>query len=157
MLDLDAFKAVNDRLGHQAGDDVLRAVARAIRGACRDSDRVFRYGGDEFTVICPATDATGTAALAERIRGALHGVGVGLGRPFPVGGVSASIGMATFPGDGRSADEVLLAADRACFVAKRGGRDRIATAEEGLALAGELTLQAPTPFDPHEPEGAGLA
>jgi hypothetical protein len=62
--------------------------------------------------------------------------------------VSASIGVATYPEFGPSADEVLLAADRACFVAKRRGRDQIATAEEGLALAGELTLQAPTPFDP---------
>ena len=62
--------------------------------------------------------------------------------------MSASIGVATYPEFGPTADEVLLAADRACFVAKRRGRDQIATAEEGLALAGELTLQAPTPFDP---------
>ena len=68
--------------------------------------------------------------------------------------MSASIGVATYPEYGPTADEVLLAADRACFVAKRRGRDQIATAEEGLALAGELTLQAPTPLDPPQPDGA---
>ena len=61
--------------------------------------------------------------------------------------VSASVGVATFPADGATATDVLLAADRACFVAKRGGRDRIVTAAEGLALAAELSLQAPTPVD----------
>ena len=61
--------------------------------------------------------------------------------------MSASIGVATFPVDGVDAEEILLAADRACFVAKRGGRDRIATAAEGLALAAEFSLQEPTPVD----------
>ena len=65
--------------------------------------------------------------------------------------MSASIGVATFPVDGATPAEVLLAADRACYVAKRGGRDRIATAAEGLALAAEFSLQEPTPVDPVEP------
>jgi diguanylate cyclase (GGDEF)-like protein/excisionase family DNA binding protein len=156
MLDLDEFKTVNDRLGHQAGDDLLRSVAAAIRGACRDSDRVFRYGGDEFTVICPATDAAGTVALAGRIRAGLNAIALSSGRRSG-GRVSASIGVATYPEFGPTADEVLLAADRACFVAKRRGRDQIATAEEGLALAGELTLQAPTPLDPRASTDDGAA
>jgi diguanylate cyclase (GGDEF)-like protein/excisionase family DNA binding protein len=148
MLDLDQFKTVNDGLGHQAGDELLRSVASAIRGAClRDADRVFRYGGDEFTVICPATDAAGTIVLAERIRSGLKALALDWGVRRGAGPVSASIGVATYPEFGSTADEVLLAADRACFVAKRRGRDQIATAEEGLALAGELTLHAPTPFD----------
>jgi diguanylate cyclase (GGDEF)-like protein len=148
MLDLDGFKAVNDRLGHQAGDELLRAVAAAIRSACRESDRVFRYGGDEFTVICPASDAAGAVALAGRIRAGIHAMSLEWGRQRDAGRVSVSIGAATYPEYGPTADEVLLAADRACYVAKRRGRDQIATAEEGLALAGELTLPAPTPFDP---------
>jgi len=158
MLDLDAFKNVNDRLGHQAGDDLLRSVAAAIRDACRDSDHVFRYGGDEFTVICPATDAAGTVALAGRIRSRLNAIALDWGQRRAVDLVSASIGVATYPEFGPTAGEVLLAADRACFVAKRRGRDQIATAEEGLALAGELTLQAPTPFDPRATteDGAGV-
>jgi len=70
------------------------------------------------------------------------------------GGVSASVGIATFPMDGSTATEVLLAADRACYVAKRGGRDRIVTAAEGLAQAAELSLQAPTPVDSATSTGA---
>ncbi len=147
MLDLDDFKSVNDRLGHQAGDDVLRAVSGAIQRACRESDRVFRYGGDEFTVLCPGTDAAGALALAERIRTALATLRDGRG-PASSSRISASIGAATYPEYGPTPDEVLLAADRACFVAKRRGRAEIATADEGLALAGELALQAPTPLDP---------
>jgi diguanylate cyclase (GGDEF)-like protein len=150
MLDLDDFKSVNDRLGHQAGDEALRAVADAIRGACRDSDRVFRYGGDEFTVLCPGTDAAGALGLAERIRAALAMLPAGRDQA-PASRMSASIGVSTYPEYGPTPDEVLLAADRACFVAKRRGRQQIATADEGLALAGELTLQAPTPLDPPRP------
>ena len=158
MLDLDEFKMVNDRLGHLAGDDYLRAVAAAIRGAClREDDRVFRYGGDEFTVICSTKTAAGAIILAERIRDALLVLdGHGGGR-YDAGDVSASIGVATYPEFGPTAGEVLLAADRACFVAKRRGRGEIATAQEGLALAGELTLQEPTPLDPRDPATEGAS
>ena len=74
--------------------------------------------------------------------------------PRPTGRVTASVGVATFPKDGRTATDVLLAADRACYVAKRGGRDRIVTAAEGLALAAELSLQPPTPVDSATPRPA---
>jgi diguanylate cyclase (GGDEF)-like protein len=150
VLDLDQFKAVNDHHGHQAGDDVLRAVAVAIRGACRAGDLVFRWGGDEFTVICPGADAAGALAAAERVHAA---IGRLRNDPTPIGAarIAASIGVATFPEYGPSVEEILLAADRACFAAKRRGRNQIATAEDGLALAGDLTLQAPTPFDPPQP------
>lgn len=155
MLDLDQFKTVNDTLGHQAGDDLLRSVATTISHACRgEADRVFRYGGDEFAVICPSTEAAGAIALAERIRGAVASLGAGT-RTSGIR-ISASIGVATFPEYGPTAAEMLLAADRACFVAKRRGRNQIATAEVGLALAGELTLHEPTPFDPPEPAGPGV-
>jgi diguanylate cyclase (GGDEF)-like protein len=150
VLDLDQFKNINDNHGHQAGDDVLRAVAGAIRGACRAGDLVFRWGGDEFTVICPAADAAGVLAAAERIQAAIGRLGAAR-LPTGAAPIAASIGVATFPEYGPSADEVLLAADRACFAAKRRGRNQVATAEDGLALAGDLTLQAPTPFDPPHP------
>ncbi|HYM82709.1 MAG TPA: GAF domain-containing protein, partial [Candidatus Dormibacteraeota bacterium] len=147
MLDLDEFKAVNDRLGHQAGDRVLRDVAVAIAGAGRDSDVVFRYGGDEFVVLLPGTDATGARSAAHRMSRAVVGVGRADRRLRGLR-IGASIGFAAFPVDGRTAEDILLAADRACFVAKRGGRGRIAAAEDGLALAAEFSLQAPTPVDP---------
>ncbi len=149
MIDLDEFKAINDALGHQVGDLALREIARAILGAARESDAVFRYGGDEFAVLLPRSDAFGVAGVAERIRVAVEAVG-GPGTRWSAEGVrlSASIGTAAFPLDGADAEAILLAADRACFVAKRRGRGRVATALEGVALAAEFTLSEPTPVDP---------
>jgi diguanylate cyclase (GGDEF)-like protein len=110
--------------------------------AGRDTDLVFRYGGDEFTFLLPNTDETGALQVAERARLAVAAID---------GAVSASVGVATFPTDGSTATDVLLAADRACYVAKRGGRDRVATAAEGRAQAAELSLQPPTPVDSTTP------
>jgi diguanylate cyclase (GGDEF)-like protein/excisionase family DNA binding protein len=139
MLDLDHFREVNNSLGHQAGSTLLRTIADSLVRVGRETDQIFRYGGDEFAILLPATDPNGAMHVAERAAQAVRGAG---------GGVSASIGIATYPVDGETATDMLLAADRACFVAKRSGRGRIATAAEGLALAAEFSLQAPTPIDP---------
>jgi diguanylate cyclase (GGDEF)-like protein/excisionase family DNA binding protein len=138
MLDLDDFREINNRMGHQVGDENLRRIASALTRSGRDSDLVFRYGGDEFAFLLPHTDAAGAMAVAERARTAVKLLG---------GPVTASFGVATYPLDGTTAAEVLLAADRASFLAKRLGRDRVATAAEGLALASEFRQQAPTPVD----------
>jgi diguanylate cyclase (GGDEF)-like protein/excisionase family DNA binding protein len=151
MLDLDNFKEVNESMGHEAGTELLRRIARTITAASRETDRVFRYGGDEFAVIVPSTDPAGALAVANRIRSALQVVarewkGPG-GRPL----VTASIGVAAYPADGATNSEILLAADRACLSAKRRGRDLIATAAEGLAQVADFTLSEPTPMDPIRP------
>ena len=100
-------------------------------------------------VLLPLSEAPGLQVVADRIRVAIEKVGAP-GTAWAAEGVhvSASIGTATYPVDGASPEEILLAADRACFVAKRRGRGRVATADEGLALAGEFTLSEPTPVDP---------
>jgi diguanylate cyclase (GGDEF)-like protein/excisionase family DNA binding protein len=149
MVDLDNFRAVNNTLGHQAGDGLLRAIASGLVAAGRSMDLVFRYGGDEFALILPNTDAAGARRVAERVHEAVEQIG-GPGTPWAAGGaaVSASVGVSTFPVDGTTAASVLLAADRAAFVAKRSGRNRIATADEGLSLAAEFSLKEPTPVDP---------
>jgi diguanylate cyclase (GGDEF)-like protein/excisionase family DNA binding protein len=149
MLDLDDFKAVNDALGHQAGDRLLAEIARAIVAAGRETDHVFRYGGDEFALILPGADDTSALAVAERVRTAVHDVG-GEGSSWADAAmaVSVSTGLATFPRDGLTPESILLAADRACFVAKRTGHGLIATADEGLARARGFSLQEPTPVDP---------
>jgi len=138
MVDLDDFRGINNSMGHQAGDGELRRIANALTLSGRESDLVFRYGGDEFAFLLPGADAAGARRLAERACAAVRGLG---------GPVTASVGVATFPTDGSTSADVLVAADRACFVAKRAGRDRVATAAEGLALAAEFRPQAPTPVD----------
>jgi diguanylate cyclase (GGDEF)-like protein/excisionase family DNA binding protein len=150
MADLDEFKSVNDRLGHQAGDRFLRQVGAAIARAGRDSDLVFRYGGDEFTLLLPGATTAGARSIAERVRRAVEAAGREMTRTDGVT-IGASIGFATFPADGSSSAEVLLAADRACFVAKRNGRNRVASAADGRSLAAESGLQEPTPIDPPTP------
>jgi diguanylate cyclase (GGDEF)-like protein len=151
MLDLDNFRDVNETMGHEAGTELLRRVAGIITEASRDSDRVYRYGGDEFALLVPTQDPAGAMAVACRVRDSLRALSndwaLRDGRPP----VSASIGVATYPADGATRAEILLAADRACFVAKRRGRDQIATAAEGLALAADFTLSEPTPMDPVDP------
>ncbi len=148
MLDLDDFKNVNDALGHQAGDRLLFEISRAIEGAGRETDRVFRYGGDEFALILPGTDGPSALGVAERVRAAIRALGAP-GSTWAQEGmdVSVSIGVATFPHDGLSAEEMLLAADRASFFAKRTGNGLIATADEGLAIARDFSFKAPTPID----------
>jgi diguanylate cyclase (GGDEF)-like protein/excisionase family DNA binding protein len=149
MLDLDRFKPVNDGMGHQAGDLLLRQVAEAIVAASRDSDRVYRYGGDEFAVLLPRTDADQVGPIAERVRAAVKSVvGPGTSWRGKARSLEASAGTASYPDDGARAEEILLAADRALFVAKRSGGGRVASAAEGIALVGEFTLQTPTPIDP---------
>ena len=148
MLDLDDFRTVNNQLGHQAGDRLLRAIADALLNAGRDTDQVFRYGGDEFTFLLPGTDGQGALHVADRAQAAVRQVAELPDWKGAGTAVSASIGVATFPVDGETAEDVLLAADRACYVAKRTGNGRIATAAEGLEQAAEVELQAPTPVDP---------
>jgi diguanylate cyclase (GGDEF)-like protein len=123
MLDLDDFKLVNDTFGHLFGDRVLTWTAELIRSTLRASDVPARYGGDEFAIILPETDADEARSAAERIVAAFRDnafVGEQRG-PVPIG---ASIGTATFPTDGRTATELIAAADLALYRVKReGGND----------------------------------
>jgi diguanylate cyclase (GGDEF)-like protein len=154
MLDLDEFKSYNDHHGHQAGDALLKKIGEELVATVREGDAVFRYGGDEFALILPETAQPAAAAgVAEKVRDAVRSIRLG-GRKTSRPVVTCSVGVATFPADGAGKDAVLLAADRACYVAKRKGRDGVATAAEGLALASEFRLAPPTPVDePSLPTG----
>ena len=119
-LDLDNFKLVNDMHGHAAGDDLLRITAHRIKTTLRDSDFLARFGGDEFAILqSNATSATQTVALAERLLDALRA-------PIRLNGaevmVSVSVGIAMYPDDGLSVDELLRNADTAMYRAKADGR-----------------------------------
>ncbi len=115
VLDLDGFKAINDELGHQAGDEALRRVARALGGELRVEDVLCRQGGDEFAVIAVAAGAAETGELARRLVDAVAGIGAGVGNQL-----AASAGWATFGDPERSAEGILARADEALRDAKRG-------------------------------------
>jgi diguanylate cyclase (GGDEF)-like protein len=121
FLDLDGFKQVNDTLGHSAGDDLLRKTAERIKSCVRGTDTVFRLGGDEFTVILEDIDGAETAATkAEEISKKI-GDQFELRKGFA--NVTASIGIAIYPSDGVSKEELLQAADQAMYSAKREKRN----------------------------------
>ncbi|HEX6617999.1 MAG TPA: diguanylate cyclase [Gemmatimonadales bacterium] len=124
FLDLDRFKEVNDQYGHEAGNDILRAVAGEIRNAVRASDVAARYGGDEFVVILTRTDLQGGARVAEALRTGIEGVGRRLG--YPPGLITVSVGLAEFDPRQPSESDLLVTADRALYRAKAAGRNAVA-------------------------------
>jgi diguanylate cyclase (GGDEF)-like protein len=121
FLDLDRLKEVNDRYGHEAGNEVLRAVASEIRSAVRASDLAARYGGDEFVVILTRTDLAGAARVAEALRSGVERVGQRLG--YGAGTVTVSVGIAEYDPAQPAGGDLLVDADRALYRAKTAGRN----------------------------------
>lgn len=119
LLDVDEFKAYNDTFGHPSGDEVLCAVARLLRANAREHDVVTRYGGEEFAILLPATDACGGRCFAERLRRAIREA------VWPRARVTASFGIATYAFGTPSAAALVEDADRALYRSKRDGRDRV--------------------------------
>ena len=124
MIDIDHFKRINDTYGHLTGDVVLRAVADAVRREVRVYDSVGRFGGEEFVVLLPGIDHDHAVTVAERIRYAVTELAVADGETT-IEDLSVSVGVALHPDAGGAVDEVLGAADRAVYLAKRSGRNRV--------------------------------
>jgi diguanylate cyclase (GGDEF)-like protein len=133
IVDLDHFKQVNDSFGHPEGDAVLRRAGESIRESLRASDRVFRFGGEEFALILETADEHGVADLLERARQAVKALGVA---PTPQRRMSASIGWAVFPHDADDRADLIALADAALYRAKETGRDRVIRAGQYQRLAG---------------------
>ncbi len=123
LIDADDFKKVNDTHGHMVGDAVLKAAALCIAASVRDNDLAFRYGGEEFAVLLPATDAEGGRPVAERIRTTIEQCAFEHGAPRMR--MTVSIGMASCPKTASNSRDLLLAADKALYAAKRKGKNRI--------------------------------
>lgn len=133
FLDIDRFKEFNDRYGHVAGDNCIRAVADAVAGSIRATDTVARYGGDEIAVILPGTDSAGASRAAEKVRAAIRAIDLPHEGNADCGGfVTASVGAATaFSLEGgfvKFPESLILAADDALYKAKQAGRNRVASA-----------------------------
>ena len=143
MIDIDHFKAVNDRHGHAGGDEVLRQVAAALQGLLRGADCLARLGGEEFVVLAPETDLDSAMALAQRMRDALRGLAVPLhGATQPV---TASFGVTVLGTHGDDLGAMLRRADQALYASKRGGRDRVAAVAPvgGPGAAAHVSPNAP--------------
>ncbi|HEX6832462.1 MAG TPA: diguanylate cyclase [Rudaea sp.] len=128
MLDVDHFKRFNDSHGHEAGDALLGHFAEALKRSTRSEDIACRYGGEEFTVVLLESDAATAAQRAEQIRAAVSEMTV-MYRQQQLEHVTVSIGVAVFPQDGRTPDDLLRRADAALYVAKKAGRNRVVAAQ----------------------------
>ena len=125
MIDVDDFKQYNDKLGHLAGDEILRELGKFLKTEIREIDMAARYGGEEFAVVLSNVGNEGAVRTAERIRQAI------LDHPFlqersgPVKMLSVSIGVAIYPGQADDANGLIEHADRALYLAKTGGKNRV--------------------------------
>ena len=128
LCDLDHFKTINDNYGHHAGDEALKEVAKSFQASTRGTDLVFRWGGDEIVVILSDTTRDGVIKAAERIRGGILKISEQAHLPLDL-----SIGVALYPEHGRGADELIRLADRALYIAKKGG-DHVHIGEEEYEL-----------------------
>lgn len=124
FLDADQFKHYNDTNGHPAGDQLLRMLSQLIQKNCRTSDYPARYGGEEFAIILPETDSSQAMIFAERLRTSVETTEFPNGQAQPLGKVTISIGIASFPADGKTPEKILEAADNAVYHSKKAGRNR---------------------------------
>jgi diguanylate cyclase (GGDEF)-like protein len=125
MVDIDHFKAVNDDFGHQTGDEVLKQVAAALTADRRETDSVYRFGGEEFAVLLRETDEVGAAEVAERLR---NGIPRLVAQANVSREVTASLGVATVGGRIVSPEQLVAASDKALYQAKKRGRNRVISA-----------------------------
>ncbi|MCL5291743.1 MAG: sensor domain-containing diguanylate cyclase [Actinobacteria bacterium] len=125
MLDIDNFKTYNDSYGHLQGDVALQELGEILRSSCRDADIVARYGGEEFAIVLPETSLSGSMAVIEKVRGMVGGylfLGPNAQRNARL---TASFGVATYPDDGLTGKDLLLSADKALYLAKTSGKNRV--------------------------------
>jgi diguanylate cyclase (GGDEF)-like protein len=125
LFDIDHFKKYNDNNGHLAGDEALKITGKLLNEMVRSDDMAARYGGEEFAVILPNTDKHGALRLAEKVRSAVEQTDYPNAETQPLGMVSISGGVATFPEDAKSVPDLIRCADQALYQCKHAGRNRV--------------------------------
>jgi len=125
MIDVDDFKSYNDSLGHPAGDEALKFLGWLLKHHARLSDAVCRYGGEEFSLILPETNLAEGRQAAERLRRIVEETEFDRQEILPAGNLTVSIGLACYPDDGKSAEEIIQNADRSLYQAKKEGKNRV--------------------------------
>ncbi|MEW6686564.1 MAG: sensor domain-containing diguanylate cyclase [Candidatus Edwardsbacteria bacterium] len=125
MIDVDWFKNYNDSCGHSKGDYVLREIAKIMKHMTRHSDIVTRYGGEEFVILLPETDKRGGIVVAEKIRRAVESQQFPKENCQPLKKLTISLGVATYPKDGREIKQLIDKADQALYQAKQEGKNRV--------------------------------
>jgi diguanylate cyclase (GGDEF)-like protein len=148
IFDIDHFKNYNDTNGHLAGDELLKTIARVIKQNVRPDDLVCRYGGEEFVVALPETDAETAHTVAQKIRRAIEDFPFAHGKAQPNGNLTISGGVASFPKDGTNGTELISHADQALYQAKAEGRNRV------VRFRG-VHIGDPEAVDPHGERGSG--
>jgi diguanylate cyclase (GGDEF)-like protein len=125
MIDLDRFKSFNDIYGHEIGDRILRHFAKTLTASMRETNLAVRYGGEEFVVILPDTNAKSSGLVAERVRKAVMAMVVPSNTDKPLPPLTVSMGVAVFPEHGQTLEEVIQASDKALYESKHNGRNRV--------------------------------
>ncbi len=146
MVDVDDFKAYNDRNGHEAGSAALRSVAQVLAGNLPEADIAARYGGEEFALILPSTPKRDALVVAERIRAAIEQHEFPHEEDQPDGTLTVSMGVATFPGDARESAELLRRADRALYAAKAAGKNQVQLFGQSLRSFQRVEAEVPGTF-----------
>jgi len=149
LFDIDHFKAYNDQNGHIAGDQALRLLAQLVRDTVRADDIFGRFGGEEFLLIMPGRTAAQAMSAAGNIRQRIAHYQFPFGEKQPMGMVSVSGGVSTFPDDSQDAVEMLLAADNALYRAKQAGRNKVFRAESGVNPLQVVPKAVNLDDDPH--------
>jgi len=132
LLDIDHFKSINDNYGHALGDDALKSIATICQQQIRDCDFIFRYGGEEFLILLPNTDKSGSYVVAERIRKSIQDSSIDIDNQKLE--LTVSLGISSFPDDGLETRELVRNADNALYKAKEGGRNQTVPFEKPLLI-----------------------
>jgi diguanylate cyclase (GGDEF)-like protein len=129
ILDIDHFKHYNDRNGHLEGDEVLKRIGELLKRSIRDGDKAVRYGGEEFVVVYPGATKASALHLAETLRKSVEETPFRHAAGQPLGKVTISGGVASFPEDSRDSIDLIRSADQALYEAKAAGRNRVLAAK----------------------------